>query len=265
VPVAAEIEVRPTIDRGWLERAASLAPLTHAYALWDLDRTPADVRFASAVRDEETLGYLLVWFGRRDRPVVHWYGPADLVPALLPSFPAPPFLAVVPPEVEPAVAAAFPDSVRTPLRMMLREPGWADLHAGGVGVRRLVRRDRPELVAFVRGQDEAELGAYAGLDPGAEPVWGAFEAGRLVGVARAAVRLPWVWVVGGVFVLPSRRGRGTGHALVATVVREAERAGARAGLYAREEPPVALQLYEGLGFREIGRRSWLDVRPARPA
>jgi ribosomal protein S18 acetylase RimI-like enzyme len=258
--VPAAVEVRPTIDRRWLERAASLEPLTHAFALWDLDWTPSQVRFASAVRDEETVGYILIWLGQRGRPVVHWFGAADLAGALLRAFPTPPFLAVVPPEVEPAVVSAFPGSERTPLKMMLREPGWVEGREGAV--RRLGREDRAALSALVRARGEEDLGVYVGLDPEAEPVWGAFDGGRLVGVARAGVRLPRIWVLGGVFVEPDRRGRGVGQELVAAVVREAERSGARAGLYVREDPPTALRLYERLGFREIGRRSWLSVRKA---
>lgn len=259
--MSAAVEVRPTIDRRWLEHVASVEPLTHAYALWDLDRTPSQVRFASAVRGEETVGYLLIWLGRRDGPVVHWFGAINLVGVLLRAFPAPPFLAVVPPEVEPAVVSAFPGCERTPLKMMMREPGWVEGREGAV--RRLGRGDRAELSAFVRAQGKPDLGVYVGLDPEAEPTWGAFDGGRLVGVARAAVRLPRIWVLGGVFVEPARRGRGVGQALVAAVVQEAERSGARAGLYVREEPATALRLYERLGFREVGRRSWLDVRAAR--
>ena len=78
-------------------------------------------------------------------------------------------------------------------------------------------------------------------------------------MARAAARLPRVWVLGGVFVEPSLRGRGLGRDLVAAAVAEAERAGARAGLYVRDEPAPALRMYEALGFQEVGRRSWLDV------
>lgn len=260
--MSAAFEVRPTIDRPWLEHAASLDPLTHAFALWDLERTPQAVRFASAVRGEETVGYLLVWLGRRDRPVVHWFGPADLAGLLLPAFPGPPFVAVVPLEAEAAVAAAFPGCASSRLRMMLREPG--PLAAHGAGVRRLLRDDRDRLASLVREHGEPDLGAYLGLDPEAEPAWGAFDRERLVGVARAAVRLARVWVVGGVFVAPSHRGRGLGEALVAAVVREAEGTGATAGLYVREEPATALHLYERLGFRSVGRRAWLDVRARRP-
>jgi GNAT superfamily N-acetyltransferase len=255
--VSAAVEARPTIDRRWLERVAALDPLTHAYALWDLDRTPQAVRFVSAVLGEETVGYLLVWLGRRDRPVVHWFGEAGLADVLVPAFPAPPFVAVAPPEVAPVLRAAFPGGRLSPLKLMLREPG--ELGLPTAPVRRLRRQDRTEIAALVRAHAEPDLEAYLGLDLEGEPAWGAFDGPRLVGVARAAVRLPRVWVVGGVFVVPAHRGRGVGGALVSSVVASAEAHGARVGLYVRDEPAGALRLYERLGFREVGRRAWLDV------
>jgi ribosomal protein S18 acetylase RimI-like enzyme len=255
--VSAAVEVRPTIDRLWLERMASVEPLTHAYALWDLDRTPQAVRFVSAVQGEETVGYLLVWLGRGDRPVVHWFGPPSIAGALLAGLPAPPFIAVVPPEGEAVVQAAYPGAKRSTLRMMLREPGAPARTSGSV--RRLGGLDRAELTELLRDRPEPELAGYVGLEPEAEPTWGAFERGRLVGVARAAVRLPRLWVVGGVYVEPAHRGRGLGTALVAAIVEAAERTGAVVGLYVRDEPSAATRLYEGLGFRAVGRRSWFEV------
>jgi ribosomal protein S18 acetylase RimI-like enzyme len=256
--VSAAVEVRPTIDRLWLERAATTDPLAHAYALWDLDRSPQDVRFASAVRGEETVGYLLVWLGRRDRPVVHWFGDPRLAGRLVGALPRPPFVAVVPPDAEPLVAQAFPGVPSAGLRLMLRERG--RLPRPGSAVRRLRREDREALAELVRAHGAPELGAYATLDPEREPAWGVVERGRLTGVARAGVRLPGLWLVTGVFVAPAFRNRGWGLALVAAVVDAAEEAGAPTGLYVRDDEPAARRIYDRLGFREVGRRRWLDVR-----
>jgi GNAT superfamily N-acetyltransferase len=256
VPVA--VELRPTIDRAWLERAADRDPLAHAYALWDLDRLPEEVRFVSAVRDGTTVGYLLSWFGRPDRPVVHWFGGPDLADAFVPELPPPPFVAVVPREVGRAVVSRFPGARLAPLRSMLRARGAAP-SLPGPPVRRLGRADRAALDDLVGRSHEPELAGYVGLDPSGDAVWGAFEGDRLIGVARAAVRLARLWVVGGVFVEPPSRGRGVAAALVGSLVAEAERAAAPVGLFVREEPPTARHLYGRLGFGEVGRRSWVEV------
>lgn len=256
------LEIRPTIDRAWLESAGRREPLTHAYALWDLERTPQAVRFVSALRHGATVAYLMVWMGRRDRPVVHWFGEPEAVPALRASLPPPPFVAIVPPDAEPRFRAGLPVAQSYGLKLMVREPG--PLPRAERSTRRLRRSDAPRLAELIRSEPTPELAAYPALDLEVEPVWGAFDVERLVGVARAAVRRPELWVVSGVYVTPGHRGQGLGRGLVAAIAGEAEGRGARTGLFARDEPSPALQLYEGLGFREIGRRSWLEVVPASP-
>src|SRR5208283_5157526 len=82
--------------------------------------------------------------------------------------------------------------------------------------------------------------------------------GRRPGL-RAAVRLKDVWLVGGVFVDPGVRGRGVGRVLVEAAVASAREARARVGLYVREDRLEARRLYEQLGFRPVGRRTWLDL------
>ncbi len=249
--------LRPTIDRAWIERAADREPLAHAYALWDLLRQPERVRFVSAVRGDETVGYLLIWLGRPDWPVVHWFGDPAEAAVLREALPRPPFVAVVPPEAEAIVVGSFPEARRYPLLMLWREHGPSAVEAGPV--RPLARSDRPLLEAWSRAHDEPMLAEYAGVDPGVEPTWGAFEGERLVGVARAAVRLPRVWVVGGVYIDRPARGRGLGRRLVAAAIDAAEAGGAHVGLFVREDQGPAVGMYERLGFRTVGRRAWLDV------
>ncbi len=253
------LELRSTIDRRWLEQAVDRDPLAHAYALWDLDRAPESVRVSSVVAGRSTLGYLLTWTGRAPRPVVHAYGSPDVAPALLERAPPPPFLAVVPDDWTPLVARRFSTTESHGLRMMLRPRG--DVRAGGGPVRRLRADDRAALTSLLGRQEAPELSGYAALDPANEVIWGAFAQGTLVGVARAAVRLASVWVVGGVYVDPANRRLGFGRALVGAVVHDAERAGAPAGLFVREEHGPARLLYEGLGFHEVGRRRSLSVDP----
>ncbi len=259
----ARIEVRPTIDRSWLERALESDPVTHAYALWDLVRFPDRVRFVSAVRERDTLGYLLVWLGRPARPVVHWFGPLPDASVLAGSLPAPPLIAVVPEEVRPL--AAGPGGAAHPVLLLLRPRGApAARHAPGE-VRRLTRDDRTALEAWAARGADPVVSEYAAGDPDAVPVWGAFDGDRPVAIAAASVRLPTIWIVTGVYADPSARRLGFGRAAVSAVVGAAETAGARVGLYVREDSVPARGLYEGLGFRPVARRWWLERDAERGA
>ncbi len=256
------MELRPTIDRLWLEEAARDDPLPHAYALWDLLRLPGSVRFVSAVEGGRTVGYLLLWLGRPERPVVHWVGDARRSAALVHRFPAPPFVAVVPREGAEALRALYPHARASPLLLLWRERGsLGPTDPEGI-VRRLGRPDRAELRAWSLRGDEHERPDYALIDPAEEPIWGAYENGILVGVTRAAVRLPRVWIVAGVYVDREVRGHGLSRRLVGALIDEAERAQAPTGLFVREDAEAARHVYSGLGFRTVGRRLWIEVPPA---
>ena len=254
------VEVRPTIDRRWLERVAALDPVAHAFALWDLERNPGRVRFFSAVEGETTLGYLLVWLGHPAAPVVHWFGEGPGVHWLAGVLPPRPCVAIVPPSIADVVEEARGPGRRVRLRVLTREPRGGSGPAAPVpGTRRLTRRDLPELTRWVQLQTDPVTAEYPAIDPDVERAWGAFDGERLVGVVRAEVRLPRVWVLGGVYVEPPARRQGWGRALLGAAVAAADEAGAGAALYVREDREAAQRLYETVGFRPVGHRFWVDL------
>jgi ribosomal protein S18 acetylase RimI-like enzyme len=257
------MELRPTIDRTWLERAAAQDPFVHAYGLWDLDHVPNRVRFVSAVDREETVGYLLIWLGHPTRTVVHWVGADPRARLLADALPARPLVAIVPETFQNVVVAQRGPARSFTLLLLAKEPAVVSASArpppAGVEVRRLERSDFSSLVAFAGRQSDPVVAEYPSLDPAEDWVWGAFERGAMIGAVRAAVRLEDVWLVGGVFVDPTARGRGVGRALVESALATARDARVRVGLYVREDRVPARRLYERLGFRPVGRRTWLDL------
>jgi ribosomal protein S18 acetylase RimI-like enzyme len=253
-------EIRPTIDRGWLERQAAEQPLTHAFALWDLERAPDRVRFFSAFDRDTALGYLLVWLGHPTATIVHWVGRHPIMQDLAAMLPPRPLVALVPPEVRDLVLSARGPGREFPLLQMARpQVPPRGPSAALPGVRPLDRHDHAPLAAWARRQADPLVAAYPYLDPEADRIWGAFEGETLVGAVHAEVRLPRVWVLGGIYVDPDARRRGWGHKLVQAAVDAAEEAGARVGLYVREDRDDARQLYEGLGFQTVDRRIWVDL------
>jgi ribosomal protein S18 acetylase RimI-like enzyme len=257
------MELRPTIDREWLERASARDPLGHAYGRWDLDHAPNRVRFVSALDGDQTVGYLLVWLGHPTRTVVHWVGADPRARILVEALPARPLVVIVPEMFQDAVVSARGPARPFTLLMLANEPfakPRLDARAPPtVRVRRLERSDLPALVAFAERQSDPMVAEYSVLDPGEEWIWGAFDQGTLLGAVRAAVRLAEIWVVNGVYVDPSARGRGVGGVLVEAALASAREARARVGLYVREDRVEARRLYERLGFRPVGRRTWLDL------
>jgi len=257
------MELRPTIDRAWLERVAAKDPFVHAYGLWDLDHLPNRVRFVSALDGPETVGYLLIWLGHPTCTVVHWVGSDPRARALADALPPRPLVAIVPEMFQDVVVAARGPARPSTLLLLAHEPvappRAAPHSAGSPSVRRLERSDHPALVEFAGRQADPVAAEYPALDPGEDWIWGAFEQGKLLGAVRAAVRLPDVWLVGGVFVDPTARGRGIGQELVEAALASAREERVRVGLYVREDRAEARRLYERLGFRPLGRRTWLDL------
>ncbi len=257
------MELRPTIDREWLDRAAVRDPFAHAYGRWDLDHEPSRVRFVSARDGDQTVGYLLVWLGHPTRTVVHWVGADPRARILGDALPPRPLVAIVPEMFQDVVVSARGPARPFTLLMLANEPfakPRVDARAPpSVEVRRVERSDLPALVVFADRQSDPVAAEYPTLDPGEEWIWGAFDQGKLLGAVRAAVRLPDIWIVNGVYVDPNARGRGVGGMLVEAAIASAREARARVGLYVREDRLEARRLYERQGFRPVGRRTWLDL------
>lgn len=257
------MELRPTIDRAWLERAAAQDPFVHAYGLWDLDHVPNRIRFISALDGHETVGYLLVWLGHPICPVVHWVGSDPRARVLADALPARPLVAIVPEMFQDAAVSVRGPARPSTLLLLTHEPAAGPRGSlrplESITVRRLERADHSALVEFAGHQTDPVVAEYPALDPGEDWMWGAFEREKLLGTVRAAVRLPDVWLVGGVFVDPVARGRGIGEALIGAALASAREARVRVGLYVREDRLEARRLYERLAFRPMGRRTWLDL------
>ncbi len=248
------------IDRAWLRAQALRDPFVHAFAVWDLEHAPDRVRFSRLVADGATRAYLLQWLGNPRCPVVHWIGPGEGDELLAGALPPRPFVAVVPPGAVEAVRRGRGPVEVYPLLGMRRGPG--PIPPVTTACRRLRAADTEALRALAREFPGALTSSYAIAEPERELIWGVFDGLRLLGVARAQVALPDIWVIGGVFTVPDARNRGVASATTGALVRAAAGAGAAAGLWVRAENASARRVYERLGFRGALRRLYLDAGAA---
>jgi ribosomal protein S18 acetylase RimI-like enzyme len=244
------------IDRAWLDAQALVDPVAHAWALWDLDREPGRFRIVSLLRDERTIGYLRIWYAG-GAPRAHWVSedPADGMLAL--ALPLPPVVAIVPERVATAVAERLHASRSYPFDTLVC--AGRTLTSPDPRVRRLRPADALSLADMIARNPDIEPAGYATLDLDRAPVWGAFEADRLVALARIAVQLPTVWIITGVFTDPTFRGRGLGREVTAAATADALAAGARAALYVRADNAAAQTIYREIGFERVDRRIWIDA------
>jgi ribosomal protein S18 acetylase RimI-like enzyme len=237
-------------------------PLTHAYLLYDLvyelERTDAWFE----VRGGEVAGYILVWRGPM-RAAVHVWGeledPAGLVPKSLESI-----ITVHSVGLLDRLLAALKGSARVEwyLDMVTDERTFKP-----VGAERALKLDAHNdrhVEAFL------ELARARGLSLTAKEArellakrryYGVFEAGALVSVACAYLRLPEVWIVGDVYTLPEHRNRGHAKAVTSAVTRDALASGAHALLHVHEVNKPAIRVYTALGYRAVARKPWVFVNP----
>ncbi|HEV2166787.1 MAG TPA: GNAT family N-acetyltransferase [Thermoplasmata archaeon] len=252
------------LDLAWLQDEAGRDPVAHAYGLWDALHEPERTRFVRWDGEDGARSYLLIWYGDPSAPVVHWVGRSPLDLDLVGEIPPTAQVVVVPERAAWAVLKQRRIVEAEPLLALAREPGPPASAPRRSDVRRLDADDAGEVGEFVRKFPDRLTVGYPRLDLSRETVWGAFDGDRLAGLARAPVRLPSVWIIGGVYVAPNAQRRGHGRALMRAAVASAVSAGARPSLFVRESNAIARHLYGTLGFRETDRKVWIDLARATP-
>jgi GNAT superfamily N-acetyltransferase len=255
--------VLPEIDPRWLDLLYRADPVGHALAVWDRLAWPEAIAFQTLWEDGSPTTYLLWWNGLPGCPVLHWGGRAKDPAPLLAGFPPRPFLAIVPPEVAPAVVARAGESRSYEIRVRSRR---ASLPPGPVSrsARLLRGEDAPALRALADLDGTTVTDIYRTMEPDRDWIVGSFAGPELVAVARAEVRLPEVWHISGVYTRPDHRREGWGTAVVGQLLRDAATTGAAVGLFVREDNAPAQQLYDHLGFDRGPMRVWIDAGASRP-
>ncbi|MCI4366255.1 MAG: GNAT family N-acetyltransferase [Thermoplasmata archaeon] len=246
------------LDDDWLNGAAAREPLLHAYAVWDRLHERERTRFVSLREGRDVLAYLLIWHGSPRAPVLHWVGPS-CARARLDAIPPRPVLADLVGELQRrrGPLATYEVEVRS---LADRAP----VPSEDPRARRLSGSDGAAVRAFVAAEPNRLSEGYQNLDLDRVPVFGAFDAGRLVALSKASVALQRVWVLSGILATTAVRGRGFGRAVTSAATRAALTAGARPGLYVRSDNAPAIGLYASMGYEVVGRRAWIDAGAAQP-
>ena len=242
-------------------RLYAMDPLTHAYLLYDLiyelERTDAWFE----VRGGEVAGYVLVWRGP-ERAGVHVWGNLEDPARLVPSSES----------IITVHSAGLLEPLLAALKGSAKVEWYLDMVADErtfkpVGAERALKLDAHNdrhVEAFL------ELARARGLSLTAKEArellakrryYGVFEAGALVSVACAYLRLSEVWIVGDVYTLPEHRNRGHAKAVTSAVTRDALASGAHALLHVHEVNKPAIRVYTALGYRAVARKPWVFVNP----
>ncbi|HID90401.1 TPA: GNAT family N-acetyltransferase, partial [Candidatus Bathyarchaeota archaeon] len=91
-----------------------------------------------------------------------------------------------------------------------------------------------------------------------QPVYGIFADSTLVSAATFHVRLPEIWIIGGLYTRPEYRNLGYATSITSVMVKDALWETGCIGLYVREDNHPAKRVYEKTGFRPYKKIKWLD-------
>jgi GNAT superfamily N-acetyltransferase len=255
--MAPDYRVTDRIDPDWLAEQYRRSPVLNAFTVFDRAEFPERIGFRVLERDGAPVAYLLLWNGADGSRAVHWIGSTEAPERLTAAFPDPPLIAAVPDAVAAEVRRRFPEARAQGVQLQVCERRTET--AGGV--RRLRPEDEPALREFAERVDEPLARGYRGHRFDKGYLVGVFEGSRLLSVASAMVRLPEVWMIGGVVTRPEARGRGHARNTTAWLVREALGAGAVPSLYVLDDNRSARSVYDRLGFRSIDHRTRIELGP----
>jgi uncharacterized protein len=112
--------------------------------------------------------------------------------------------------------------------------------------------EREEVLTPVHGFNRAACRASLARTLERQLVFAAWEKGTAMAKAGTNARGFDVDQVGGVYTLPSRRGRGIAAALMSLLLADIREAGKRPSLFVKPGNAPALALYRGFGFEDLG-------------
>lgn len=236
-------------------------PLLNAYAIWDLHYMLHRSRFFIVQADQQIQGVLLDFHGHEGFHSIWLRGTSEAIESLL-SVPVYdkmlfPFTF---PEYEEIIKQKFLISAKYMVDFMLLEKGGEHLHIRHSA--RLLNEDDAFAFSSLRkkpyekfSQEEVEQALEIIKE---QPVYGIFVNSTLVSAATFHVRLPEIWIIGGLYTRPEYRNLGYATSITSTMVKDALRQTACVGLYVREDNSPAKHVYQKIGFKPHRKIKWLD-------
>jgi RimJ/RimL family protein N-acetyltransferase len=234
--------------------------IRHVFAFYDIqhefDRTTMHV----ALENKEVVGYILVYTAT-DVPSVILECEEEPARELVEYAPQNGFILHTQPKNVQTVIERFPNAKSYVENWMLVRRNQANTFRSQK-VRKLETRSDAKLLSNLlldrKDRPRRNLRRYQNWMT-KMPLYGVFDNDQLVSYAGSFIQLPQVWMIGGVYTAPEKRNKG--YALLATsaVTQEALRQAETAALFVRSDNYPAIRVYEKIGYKKIGEKTWVDV------
>ncbi|RLF05221.1 MAG: hypothetical protein DRK00_04940 [Thermoprotei archaeon] len=241
-----------------ITRLYSRSPLRHCYLMYDVLYELEATEAFFLLKEGEIEGYVLVWRGG-SRPGIHVWGHSPQLTHLVPLERGAVVQVYSEQLVKPLLAKARGRAeVRWYLDMVVDEESFRP-YLGVEAVR--LTPAHTEHLSRLSTEWARPLSPEEARRLLKKWRWyGVFEGGELASVAAAYLRLPEVWVIGGVYTRTAFRGRGYAKAVTTAITRDAVRSGAKALLHVAEDNKPARRVYATLGYQRVARRPWIFMQ-----
>lgn len=235
--------------------------LLNAYAIWDLHYMRHRSRFFLVQVDGEIQGVLLDFYGHTGFHSIWLRGTNKAVEKLLnvPMYNKMLFPFMLP-ENEEVIKRKFPISAQSTTDFMLLKRGSERLRINHSA--RLLSQSDASAFACLRKKTH-ETPSTKEMKHALEiikeqPVYGIFANSMLVSAATFHVKLPEIWIIGGLYTRPEYRNLGYTTSITSIMIREGLRETGCIGLYMREDNYPAKRVYEKAGFKLYKKIKFLD-------
>jgi len=237
--------------------------LLNAYAIYDLHFMRHKSKFFIVQTGEQIQGVLLDFHGHSGFHTIWLRGTNKAVEKLLNVLTHDKMLFISAlRENEDVIKRKFPISVQHKVDFMLLKKGNERLHINH-STRLLSQSDAIALANLRKNPcespslEEVERALEIIKNHGGPP-YGIFDNSILVSAATFHVRLPEIWIMGGLYTRPEYRNQGYATSLTSIMVKDALQKTECVGLYVREDNYPAKRVYEKTGFKLHKKMKWLD-------
>jgi RimJ/RimL family protein N-acetyltransferase len=237
--------------------------LLNAYPIFDLHHMRQRSKFFIVYANKQIQGVLLDFHGHAGFHSIWLRGTNKAIEKLLDVLKYDKMLFMLAlPENEKAIERKFPTSNQHTMDFMLLRRGGESLYVNH-SARQLSQSDSFALASLRKKthesplKEEVERASEIIKDHGGPP-YGIFDNSMLISVCTFHVRLPEIWIIGGLYTRPEYRNQGYATSLTSIMIKDALRETECIGLYVREDNYPAKRIYEKIGIKLHKKVKWLD-------
>ncbi|MGB9959920.1 MAG: GNAT family N-acetyltransferase [Candidatus Bathyarchaeales archaeon] len=247
-------------NRQWVIQFLRKDAVRNVFALYDLQHETANTKMYAAFEGEVLKGYILTYTGTTF-PSAVLEGESEAAKALVKYAPKNSFILHTPRNLMPIVTEKFPNTKCYTEDWMLVKRGHA-IFFKSPHVRKLKGLEDAEklMMLFATNTDRPRESLERNFERVSKTsIYGVFINGELISCASVFIKLPEVWLIGGVYTRPNHRKKGYATLATSAITEEALKNAECASLFVRNDNYSAIRVYEKIGYKKIGEKIWVDV------